>query len=241
MSVKKLYVIDQNTGELFPIKVVDPGDDSGLSFYAVISSESALPVSGAVVASGTLTIDQTSQNVNNRVTAANYLKVTTPGDTAALGTAAGRTLVAGGTANTAGAVITGGTVPFVDSSDVARAGAVALFLYNGSTNEPMRNPNKFFDLNAVAIGSIATVYTPTSGKKFRLMGGMISVSAAASVLFEDNAGGATIFRTPKLLADTPFVFTLGGNGFLSAAANNVLKATASASASITGVLYGTEE
>jgi hypothetical protein len=73
------------------------------------------------------------------------------------------------------------------------------------------------------------------------MGGWISVSAAASVLFEDNAGGATVFRTPKLLVDTPFAFTLGGNGFLSAAANNVLKATSSASASITGTLYGTEE
>jgi hypothetical protein len=193
------------------------------------------------VVTGTVAIDQTTPNTTNRVTAGLYGKVTTPGDTAILVTAAGRQLIAGGTANTAGAVITGGTVTSTDSSDVARAMAVAPFQYNGSTNEPMRNPNKFYDMSAVAIGSIATVATPTSGKKFRIMGGWISVSAAASVLFEDNAGGATVFRTPKLLVDTPFAFTLGGNGFLSAAANNVLKATSSASASITGTLYGTEE
>lgn len=207
----------------------------------VLPGSGGVPVSGTVVATGTVAIDQTTPNSTNRVTAGLYGKVTNPGDTAILVTAAGRQLVAGGTANTAGAVITGGTVASVDSSDTARALAVALFLYNGLTNEPIRNPNKFIDMSAVAIGSIATVWTPTSGKKFRLMGGIVSVSAAANVLFEDNAGGAFVFRLPKLLVDTPFAFTLGGNGFLSAAANNVLKATSSASASITGTLYGTEE
>jgi hypothetical protein len=95
-------------------------------------------------------------------------------------------------------------------------------------------------LSAVSIGSIATVLTPTTGKKFRLIGGTISISAAASVLFEDNAAGTTIYRTPKLLADTPFNFDLY-NGRVSAAVNNVLKATASASASITGTLFYTQE
>lgn len=110
--------------------------------------------------------------------------------------------------------------------------------------ERVRVCNVFKDVNAVAAGSIVTVWTPTTGKKFNLMGGCISVSAACSVLFEDNAGGTFIYRTPKLLADTPFFFTVGGtnsNGILSAAANNVLKATSSAAANITGVLFGTEE
>ncbi|MGB8644038.1 MAG: hypothetical protein WCF84_02285 [Anaerolineae bacterium] len=112
--------------------------------------------------------------------------------------------------------------------------------YNGATWDRLRIPNVFKDLNAAAIGTIATVWTPTSGKKFRIMGGSISVSAAASVLLEDNSGGNTVFRTPKLLADTPYSFDLG-NGFLSAAANNVLKATSSAAANVTGTLYGVEE
>lgn len=113
--------------------------------------------------------------------------------------------------------------------------------YNGATGDLVRVQSIRKDLSAVAIGSITTVWTPASGKKVRLMGGSISVSAAASVLFEDNsAGNGTAWRTPKLLADTPYNFDLG-NGYLLGSANNVLKATSSASANITGTLYGVEE
>jgi hypothetical protein len=102
-------------------------------------------------------------------------------------------------------------------------------------------PTKFVDMAAIAITTIATVWTPASNKKFRLMGGSFSVNAACSVLFEDNAHPGTVIRTPKLAADTPYAFDLG-NGILSAAANNVLKATASTgTVTITGHLYGTEE
>lgn len=114
--------------------------------------------------------------------------------------------------------------------------------YNGASWDRVRVQNVRKDLNAVAVGSIATVWTPANGKKFRLMGGSISVSAACNVLFEDNSAGAGnfVWRTPKLVADTPYNFDLG-NGKLSATADNVLKATSSASASITGTLYGVEE
>lgn len=101
--------------------------------------------------------------------------------------------------------------------------------------------DKFADLNAVTITTITTVLTPTTGKTARLLGGTISVSAASSVLFEDNAGGTTVFRTPKLAADTPYTFSLGSVGKPLAAANNVLKATSSAAAAITGTLYYSEE
>lgn len=101
---------------------------------------------------------------------------------------------------------------------------------------------KMVDESTVAIGSIATVLTPTTGKRYRLLGGEISVSAAASVLFEDNAAGTGnfIFRTPALLIATPYSFSLG-QGFLSAAINNVLKATGSASVNLVGTLFYTEE
>lgn len=94
------------------------------------------------------------------------------------------------------------------------------------------------DVPITAIGSIATLYTPPAGKKFRLLGGYISVSGAANVLFEDNAAATAnfIFRVPALAVNTPFFFSLG-NGFLSAAADNVLKATSSAAANITGTLF----
>jgi hypothetical protein len=118
----------------------------------------------------------------------------------------------------------------------------SLLGYNGATWDRVRVQSLRKDVSTVAIGTIATVWTPTSGKKFRLMGGSISVSAAASVLFEDNSAGAGnfIWRTPKLAADTPYNFDLG-NGFLSAAANQVLKATASTTANLIGTLYGVEE
>lgn len=117
-----------------------------------------------------------------------------------------------------------------------------LFGYNGASGDLVRVQSFRVDLSAVSITSIATVWTPTSGKKFRLMGGSISVSAAVNVLFEDNSAGAGnfVWRTPTLNANTPYNFDLG-NGKLSAATNNVLKATASAAATITGTLYGVEE
>lgn len=103
-------------------------------------------------------------------------------------------------------------------------------------------PDTFKDQSAVTITTIATVWTPASGKKIRIMGGSISVSAAVNVLFEDNSAGAAnfVWRTPKLLADTPYFFDLG-NGKLLSAINNVLKATSSAAATLTGTLYGIEE
>jgi hypothetical protein len=101
----------------------------------------------------------------------------------------------------------------------------------------------FKDVSTVAVGSIVTVWTPASGKKFRLMGGTISVSAAVNVLFEDNAAGAGNFvlRTPTLVAGAPYTFTVGTDGKLSATANNVLKATSSGAANMVGTLWGVEE
>ena len=114
--------------------------------------------------------------------------------------------------------------------------------YNGATWDRVSVQNIRKDMSAVTITTIATLWTPASGKKFRLMGGSFSVSAACSVLFEDNSAGAGnfVWRTPKLVADTPYNFDLG-NGKLSAVADQVLKATSSAAATITGTLYGVEE
>ncbi len=101
---------------------------------------------------------------------------------------------------------------------------------------------KLGDMSAVTINSIATVLTPASGKKLRILGGTFSVSADASVLFEDNTSTTAnyVFRSPLLLAKTPYNFWMG-NGRLLSAADNVLKATGSASCTITGVIYYSEE
>jgi len=128
--------------------------------------------------------------------------------------------------------------------------AIKVFKSTGTTTgnaastpkiEGLRTPDVFKDVNAVAGGSITTVWTPTSGKRVVFMGLTISVSAACSLLFEDNSAGAGnfVFRTPKLLADTPYTFDLG-NGVALSAVDNVLKVTSSAAANITGTIYGVE-
>lgn len=118
----------------------------------------------------------------------------------------------------------------------------ALSQVHGPTPQPARAPDVFKDQSTVAIGSIATVWDPGAGVKARFMGGSISVSAACNVLFEDNSAGAAnfLFRTPKLVADTPYNFDLGPLGKLLAA-GHVVKATSSASANLLGTLYGCEE
>lgn len=110
----------------------------------------------------------------------------------------------------------------------------------GNSNPPFAGGPAFKFIAAVAIGTETTVWTPTTATlRFRLTGAVISVSANASIIFKDNTAGATIFQTPVLLANTPFILDLG-EGMLSAAANNVLTATASAAANLTGTLFGRE-
>lgn len=118
--------------------------------------------------------------------------------------------------------------------------AAWLYGYNGISGDLIRVQSFRVDMNAVSITTIASVWVPSNGKKFRLMGGSFSVSATVSVLFEDQSAGNFVWRTPKLLADTPYNFDLG-NGKLSNFTGWILKATSSAAASITGTLYGTEE
>lgn len=120
------------------------------------------------------------------------------------------------------------------------------YVFDGAAGAwiPVRVITTFKDVSAVNIATIATVWTPASGKRIRLMRIMLSVSVAANVLFEDNSAGAAnfLFRTPLLIVGTPYLFDLGDNGRLLAAANNVLKATASvALTTMTGTLMGAEE
>jgi hypothetical protein len=109
-------------------------------------------------------------------------------------------------------------------------------------DQAVRLPNVFKDVSTVTVTTIATLWTPASGKTVRLMGATVSVSAAVSLLFEDNAAGAGnfLFRTPKLLADTPYTFDLG-NGLPLSAVDRVLKCTSSAAATVVGTVYGQEQ
>lgn len=114
--------------------------------------------------------------------------------------------------------------------------------WNGATWERLRVANTFKTLAAVAItaGTPVIVWTPTAGKKFRLLGYSLSLSVAGAVILDDVA--AEFIRTPLMAAgvgtSSPAPM---GNGFLSAAANNTLKLDVTATGSVSGFVFGTEE
>lgn len=117
------------------------------------------------------------------------------------------------------------------------------YAFTGAAWDRARSANVFKPIAAVAVvaGTPVTVWTPAAGKKFRLMGFMLSLSVAGSVLLLDNAGGAEIVRTPLMAAGAGLASPPLGNGALSAVANNVLKVDVTANGNVSGFVFGTEE
>src|SRR6267142_7037628 len=117
-------------------------------------------------------------------------------------------------------------------------------LWNGAAWERQRAVNVFKNVNALVITSESTVWTPTSGKKFRLMGMCLTQGVVTgTVTLKDNTAGTTILLIPPNTIGTSSCHYLGiaGNGILSAAVNNVLTATGASTETITGFFFGTEE
>lgn len=114
--------------------------------------------------------------------------------------------------------------------------------------ERMSNIFKPFNAQAVTISSANTptsIWTPASGKKFRLLGYWFSTTAAAGLVFHDLAvvGGGGLLPIPSpiaaangILASPPL-----GLGFLSAAINNQLWVDATAATTLSGFCFGLEE
>ncbi len=105
-----------------------------------------------------------------------------------------------------------------------------------------RVPDKFKPITAQAVtaGTPVAVWTPASAKKFRLMGGGVSLSVAGYVIFKDAS--TVIWQTPMLQAGVPYNIPENlGNGILSAAANNILYIDVSATGTVNGGVFGTEE
>lgn len=126
------------------------------------------------------------------------------------------------------------------------ATAYTLF-WQGTTGwARMRGANVFKFVHAQAVVALTgiTGWTPAAGKKFRLMGGALSVSAAAGFLLYDGAAGALttkIFESPLLAAAGVFTLPPINNGPISAAANNTLAIDVTGNATISGLLFGIEE
>ena len=129
----------------------------------------------------------------------------------------------------------------ITSSDIVALLNQIKALLQGTLNVANLQPNVFKSVDALAVSSEATVWTPASGKKFRLMGGIFSIiGAAGNVALKDGSSGSTIWILPNVVIGTPIYFTLG-DGILSTAANNLLRASGAALQVLNGTVWGREE
>jgi hypothetical protein len=117
--------------------------------------------------------------------------------------------------------------------------------FNGQSVSRLRSPGKFIPLNAVGIATETTIWTPAAGRKFRLMGYVLtSGTAAGNVVLKDNTAGTSlpIILPFSAVGQTIAVLPPGmGNGILSATAGNLLTATGVATQTLSGYLIGCEE
>ena len=118
--------------------------------------------------------------------------------------------------------------------------SAAQMVWNGATWDRERTPNVFKVVALTAATAETTIWTPAVGKKFRLMGFILTCGAASTLTFKDNTAGSTIFAA-RGATDTPISPDGMRNGILSAVANNVLTVTRGTSATLDGVVFGCEE
>ena len=141
-------------------------------------------------------------------------------------------------------------------SKLLRTGALMAFSNVASTNyEQARTPTIFKNAAPAAAPATTDVWTPAGGKKFRLMGGVISMSGSIAAvalrtlkLIEETAGTVIV----ELHLDIPVTggsvavnFTIPGNGFLASTVDKKLQAVTAGGTYVTGTdavsVWGTEE
>lgn len=127
------------------------------------------------------------------------------------------------------------------SNPTAPAVGDCLMLWNGATWQRARVPTVFKAVSLTAATAETTVWTPTTGKKFRVMGMFLNAGAATTLTFKDNTAGTTIIEGYASATAAENLNFGGMGGILSAAANNVLTVTRGSSAALYGMIWGTEE
>lgn len=141
---------------------------------------------------------------------------------------------------TATDVVTGAAAVAIPSSNAFAVLAAGQHGWDGAAYPRLRAANVFKPQDALSVASEATWWTPASGKKVRLMGGVFTGSVVGNYVIRDNTAGTTIAVIPVGVAGAAVTFTLG-NGILSAAANNVLTVDGPPASTASGILFGTEE
>jgi hypothetical protein len=156
-----------------------------------------------------------------------------------------------------------GAVDFIGSSTAGTLAVAPYLVTGGSGVSPaisaVRTPSIFKTVQATASGNTA-VWTPTSGKKFRLMRIFVQITdnaslASGAVLTVDlrDSNTSTNITFDIFVPTTAVTTVIGdgmdqfldlGNGILSAAANNVLNvnlSAACATGNVRVIAMGTEE
>lgn len=103
-------------------------------------------------------------------------------------------------------------------------------------------PTTFPSFSVVDITSETTLWTPASGKKFRLKGFVITQTVATGdITLRDGTGGSTILVVPATPLGQSLYVPLGAKGILSSTLNNPVTAQGASTETISGFLIGTEE
>jgi hypothetical protein len=132
-----------------------------------------------------------------------------------------------------------GTDLGVPSGGVSKRAPLLVQLYP-SLNQT--EPTIFKSLLAVDISSETTIWTPEAGKKFRLLGLVITQGTlTGDITLRDDTAGSTILVIPATPVGQPLAVSLGRVGLLSATADYVLTAEGESTETISGFIYGTEE
>ena len=142
-----------------------------------------------------------------------------------------------------------GILDFTTEQDPIASGAYPYvhnmpYFATGTAGSPWvmaRTPGTFKSIasTSVTAGSPVAGWTPASGKKFRLMGYALSLSVAGSVVLQDAT--TEKIRTPLMPAGIGQPSPAMGNGILSATAGNSLNLDVTATGTVSGFIYGTEE
>ena len=119
------------------------------------------------------------------------------------------------------------------------AGPIAVDAF-GSLSVGGLNSNVFKPFAATTITNETTIWDPTAGKKFQLLGFVITQSVATGdVTLRDGTAGTTILVIPANTVGVALAVPLGA-GLTSATADNVLTAQGASTEKIAGFVYGRE-
>lgn len=121
--------------------------------------------------------------------------------------------------------------------------------------ETGRTPNRWKSVETAVAAATTDLWTPAAGTKFRLMGGIITMSGSIAAiakrslkLIEETAGTVIVavgIVIPVLGANIAIPFTIPGNGFLASTADKKLQVVTAGGTYVAGsdwvTVWGTEE